>query len=288
MNQANPTTPHLPPRNGEPQANALPGTAGLRPVRVAVIDSGIDTTHPLLAGTQLLHDLAWDTAPAPFGDVCGHGTEVAAIIRTLAPHCQLGSFRVLAPDLSAQPEAIRAAALHAVALGYEILNLSLADGSEGAELLHTQWVAQAVTLGVHVVAAGSNVDARRPQFPAMAPGAIAVVAAEHVVPESTPTALLRLADPPRLAASGMLAPIPDASALKPGAGSDVVQGEAEAEPGDSEACASLATARVTAALALLLGTRGPMPPADATALIFSAATPAEDESGAEAQKCAVA
>ena len=75
-------------------------------VKVAVIDSGIDASHPLVGGTVsgyvLIQDspdgLVYDTEP--HSDAYGHGTACAGIIRRAAPDCELYSVRVLGPGLS--------------------------------------------------------------------------------------------------------------------------------------------------------------------------------------------
>jgi hypothetical protein len=72
-------------------------------VRVAIIDSGVETDHPELAGLVLAHDIEIfdngvqaEAKPASGTDVFGHGTAVAYILHKLAPKATLGSFRVLA------------------------------------------------------------------------------------------------------------------------------------------------------------------------------------------------
>jgi subtilisin family serine protease len=75
-------------------------------VRIAVLDSGIDTTHPALDGLKLADDIAFER-DGPFlkavdtsGDVIGHGTAIAWIIRSMVPDAEIGSFRVLDADLA--------------------------------------------------------------------------------------------------------------------------------------------------------------------------------------------
>ena len=69
--------------------------------RVCVLDSGIEAGHPLVGevqqavaisieGDEVIVD-EQDTA----GDLCGHGTACAGVIRSLAPECELASVRVL-------------------------------------------------------------------------------------------------------------------------------------------------------------------------------------------------
>ena len=76
----------------------------LEPVEVAIVDSGIDATHPALQGRIAE---AWAIAPGPGGatrtpcpapsnqDVFGHGTSVAGIVAAIAPNAKLVDIRVL-------------------------------------------------------------------------------------------------------------------------------------------------------------------------------------------------
>jgi subtilisin len=99
--------------------------------RVCVIDSGIDGDHPRVGGVQrsvaAISDddgqvrIAEDTA----GDVSGHGTACAGIVRELAPRCELCSVRVLGPDLGGTGAALVAGLEWAVDAGYDVINLSL-------------------------------------------------------------------------------------------------------------------------------------------------------------------
>src|SRR5436309_3285560 len=72
-------------------------------VRVAIVDSGVDATHELVGGIQrsVAVEKTADGEPAVVdderGDVAGHGTACAGIIRSMAPACELWSARVLGP-----------------------------------------------------------------------------------------------------------------------------------------------------------------------------------------------
>src|SRR5438105_5401170 len=81
-----------------------------RGVRVAVVDSGIDTEHPALKGKvkesveavpeggQILFK------PSTSGDQAGHGTACAGIITSIAPEVELYSVKVLGPNASGSGE----------------------------------------------------------------------------------------------------------------------------------------------------------------------------------------
>ena len=101
-------------------------------VRVAIVDSGVDPAHPVLAGpleravaVELDGDGRATVEPDAVGDVSGHGTACAGIIRALAPACQLTSVRVLGADLTGGGDALVAGLRWAVREGHHVVNLSL-------------------------------------------------------------------------------------------------------------------------------------------------------------------
>jgi subtilisin family serine protease len=101
-------------------------------VRVAIVDSGVDPAHPVLAGpleravsVELGGDGSATVEPDSVGDVSGHGTACAGIIRALAPACELTSVRVLGADLTGGGDALVAGLRWAVREGHHVVNLSL-------------------------------------------------------------------------------------------------------------------------------------------------------------------
>src|SRR5690348_6795676 len=74
-------------------------------VKVAIVDSGIDSAHPAVGGSVAAYLQFHDAADglevdwSPHNDVSGHGTACAGIIRSLAPDCELYSIRILGPRL---------------------------------------------------------------------------------------------------------------------------------------------------------------------------------------------
>ena len=100
-------------------------------VRVCVVDSGVDSDHPLVG------EVAQSVAVArgeggqvrveddTHGDSSGHGNACAGIIRSLAPDCELGSVRVLGPAIQGTGDDLIAGLRWAIDEGYDVINLSL-------------------------------------------------------------------------------------------------------------------------------------------------------------------
>jgi subtilisin len=111
-------------------------------VDVCILDSGVEAAHPLVGGlaSAVAVTMAGDDVridPDVEGDVCGHGTACAGIVRSLAPACRLHSVRVLGSGMTGSGELILAGLRHAVEQGYHTINLSLSTTKKRfAELLH--------------------------------------------------------------------------------------------------------------------------------------------------------
>jgi subtilisin family serine protease len=90
-----------------PKAMHLPSAQRLtrgEGVRVAVLDTGVDTTHPLLAGRLLpgFDFVDFDNDPGEVGTRAnlgfGHGTHVAGLVAMVAPAAKIMPIRVLDAD----------------------------------------------------------------------------------------------------------------------------------------------------------------------------------------------
>lgn len=130
-------------------------------VRVCVLDSGVDDEHPAVGG-RTDHfavdevDGRWSIVPDDVGDVAGHGTACAGIIRALAPQCELTSVRVLARNLRGNGEALLTALGWAVRQGFAVVNVSLSTRKEPLkERLH-DLTDSAFFTGVTLVSSAHN------------------------------------------------------------------------------------------------------------------------------------
>lgn len=157
------------------RTRALDGWAelpSLAPVRVAVIDSGIDLGHPEFEGRI---DAARSFVDGPVNDVKGHGTIVAGIIAAgfdngigitgLAPSAQLVIAKVVRNDETISVNAEAKAIRWAVDQHVRIINMSLGglrDPKDPEEdtfsVLESEAVAYAVSRGVLIIASVGNSD----------------------------------------------------------------------------------------------------------------------------------
>jgi subtilisin len=150
-------------------------------VRIAVIDSGVEASHPKLAGLKLLDDLhivaegvQVVVKPGDGTDIFGHGTAVASIIHEVAPDAEIGSFRVLGERLASRTVIIREGVRQAIDKGYHILNCSFGCGVREQIFEYKDWIDEAYLKGIHVVAACNNLDFSIPEWPGYFPSVVTV------------------------------------------------------------------------------------------------------------------
>jgi subtilisin len=117
------------------------GSTG-RGARVCILDSGVDPRHPLvgeLAGAVAM-ELHGDDVVARAdhdGDLCGHGTACAGIVRSLAPECELVSARVLGAGFTGSGPVLLEGLRWAVEQEFDVVNMSLSTTKrEFAGMLH--------------------------------------------------------------------------------------------------------------------------------------------------------
>jgi subtilisin family serine protease len=123
------------------RAWAIDGATG-DGVRVCILDSGVDGSHPLVgtvasAEAVVLEDGEPVVVPDESGDVCGHGTACAGIVRSIAPACSLHSVRILGEKATGSGDILLAGLRHAVEQGFDVVNLSLSTTKKQlAQVLH--------------------------------------------------------------------------------------------------------------------------------------------------------
>ena len=119
------------------------GGATGRGVRVCILDSGVEPDHPLVGkvDSAVVVSAGEDGEPVVAedaeGDVCGHGTACAGIIRSLAPECEIHSVRVLGAGYTGSGKILLAGLRYAVEQGFEVVNMSLSTTKKDhATVLH--------------------------------------------------------------------------------------------------------------------------------------------------------
>ncbi len=112
-------------------------------VRVCVLDSGVETDHPLVGEVQqsIAISIEGDQVVVEdedkAGDLCGHGTACAGVIRSLAPESELASVRVLGAGFTGSGAVLLEGLRWAVEQGYDVINMSLSTTKQKfATLLH--------------------------------------------------------------------------------------------------------------------------------------------------------
>jgi len=99
--------------------------------RVCILDSGVEAGHPLVGDLEsaVAISLGEDDEPVveedTEGDVSGHGTACAGIVRALAPDCVLSSVRVLGSSFTGSGGVLLAGLRYAVEQGFDVINMSL-------------------------------------------------------------------------------------------------------------------------------------------------------------------
>jgi subtilisin family serine protease len=100
-------------------------------VRVCILDSGVQPDHPLIGpvnGAVALskrEDGEIVVAEDAEGDLCGHGTGCAGVVRSLAPDCRLFSVRVLGAGFKGSGAVLLEGLRWAIGQGFDVINMSL-------------------------------------------------------------------------------------------------------------------------------------------------------------------
>jgi subtilisin len=111
-------------------------------VKVCILDSGIEHGHPLVGEFEGAVAIEVDGEDVRVvedaeGDLCGHGTACAGIVRSIAPDAELFSVRVLGAGFTGSGTALLEGLRWAVEQGFQVINMSLSTTkSQFATMLH--------------------------------------------------------------------------------------------------------------------------------------------------------
>jgi subtilisin family serine protease len=151
-----------------------------RGVTVAIVDSGVEGSHPALGGAlrrsvrvELDGDEAAVVDDEPV-DVVGHGTACASIVHALAPDAELVSVRVLGPDNRGKGPAFAAGLEWAIEEGIGVINLSLSSRSEAMFATFHDLADRAYFAGSLLVCAANNVPVA--SYPSLFSAVVSVAA----------------------------------------------------------------------------------------------------------------
>jgi thermitase len=158
-----------------PEAHEISTGAG---VKVAVLDGGVDYTHPALQGHVISGydyiDNDSDAFDEPGGANHGHGTFVAGIIHLVAPDAQIVSYRVADTAGRSDGYLVAEAMMQAIADSCRVINISMVMYGQHAA------IRRAIRYGyehrcVTIVASGNGADTI-PRYPASDGLAVSVAA----------------------------------------------------------------------------------------------------------------
>jgi len=157
-------------------------------VKVAIIDSGVDSGHSGLLGpvtgyvnVRSRDDGTIEYDMAPHADSYGHGTACAGIVRSIAPACEIYSVKVLGPALLGSGAAFTAGLRWAIENEMDVCNLSL--GTTRKEFFATlhELADTAYFKNIILVTAANNMPV--PSFPSVYASVISV--SSHAVDDPT-------------------------------------------------------------------------------------------------------
>jgi subtilisin family serine protease len=100
-------------------------------IRVCVLDSGVEAGHPRVGPVRSWRtireqpDGSCDVIPAEPGDLSGHGTACASVVRSVAPDCEIHSVQVLGHGLAGSGRALLAGLRWAVAERFDVVSMSV-------------------------------------------------------------------------------------------------------------------------------------------------------------------
>lgn len=158
----------------------------INPVRVAIIDTGIDPSHPDLAARIV--DMIDVFADPDMRDRQGHGTHTAGIIAAQPNHhmntrgicqvCQIVAIKAINDDGYGSDVTVAQGIDYAIRAGAVVMNLSVGSGADTPAIRSA--IERALAADVVVVAAAGNTTSSNAQhiFPAAYPGVLAVSAVD--------------------------------------------------------------------------------------------------------------
>ncbi len=144
-------------------------------VRVGIIDSGINPSHPHVGNIAGGVEVTSGGSSASYMDRLGHGTAVAGVIHETAPNAELYAVKVMDRTLATNLGSILRAIDWCLIHGMDIINLSLGTVNAAHRAAFEAAVSRLHAAGTLMVSA-LEMDGQ-PAFPGSLPGVIGVVIA---------------------------------------------------------------------------------------------------------------
>lgn len=137
-------------------------------VKVGILDSGVDFTHPAIAAAahksfEIRESQGNFVArEGPGTDVLGHGTMCAGVIHEIAPNAELYNIKTLDERGQNSPAKVICGIQCAIAQGLKVLNLSLVSVNMSRNTIVDMlyWVEKAYYSGITLIAATDNKQKR--------------------------------------------------------------------------------------------------------------------------------
>jgi thermitase len=148
-----------------PAAHALATGTG---VTVAVVDTGVDSSHPALGNVTFGFDFVDnDTDPSEVGGglAYGHGTHVAGVVALVAPGATVMPVRAFDSNGYGDASTIASAIQWAAGSGADVINMSFGMYGKEPKVLKNA-ITSAHNQGIVLVASVGNDNSNSPRYPA--------------------------------------------------------------------------------------------------------------------------
>lgn len=180
-----------------------------RGVRVAILDTGVDESHPDLTGKVSSYDLvrsggSFACKPAKGTDQVGHGTACAWIIKQMAPESEVHSVKIIGGHAGGSNAELIEGMRWAIEQKMDVVNISAGTLDRKSRDRISDLADQAYYGGVTIVAAANN-NPRLKAYPAMLSSVVAVDA--QAIKDKL-TVRYRLQNPTEVEADGIYVEVP--------------------------------------------------------------------------------
>lgn len=152
-----------------------------RPVRIGIIDSGVNAAHPHVGNIAGGIAIGPGAQEASYVDYLGHGTAVAALIHSRAPHAELFAVKVFQSTLTTNLAQVLSAIDWCLDHEMDLINLSLGTTNREHKLAFETAVERVRSSGRALVSAFEVQG--DPALPGSLPGVIGVLADSAKGPE---------------------------------------------------------------------------------------------------------